>query len=140
MLKDIERPKVEEVAVAVVPEISDQPETKGEKVYNTYLINHSEELLEGVLVSSKGYKKDQSTGEVTKTSMLRHFLDTIEAKSYAKIEPIIEEVFHLNNEYWVSYYLDGKMYDKKFVFLSETIKEDNFIKVPIINKKGVVIK
>ena len=140
MLKDIENPKVEEVAVAVVPEISDQPETKGEKVYNSYLINHSDHLIEGVLVSSKGYKKNQSTGETTKTSMLRHFLDTVEAKSFAKIEPIIEEVFHLNNEYWVSYYLDGKMYDKKFVFLSETIKEENFINVPIIKKPGVVIK
>lgn len=140
MLKDIDRPKVEEVAVAVVPEISDQPETKGEKVYNTYLINLSQKTLEGVLVSSRGYKKDQSTGETTKTSMLRHFLDEVDGESFSKIEPIIQEVFHLNNEYWVSYYLDGKMYDKKFVFLPETIQEENFIKVPVIEKPGVVIK
>jgi hypothetical protein len=32
------------------------------------------------------------------------------------------------------------MHDKKYIFLPETIKEENYIMVPFINKKGVMIK
>ena len=32
------------------------------------------------------------------------------------------------------------MYDKKYIFLPETIKEENFVLIPYINKKGVMIK
>jgi hypothetical protein len=64
----------------------------------------------------------------------------LEPKSFKKIEPILEDVFALTNEYWVSFYLDNKMFDKKFIFLAESIKVENCITVPVINKKGVLIK
>jgi hypothetical protein len=96
-----------------------------------------DEKLEGVLVTSTGY--GQINEEKVKTSTLRHFLDEVEPKSYVKIEPIVEEVFGVNNEYWLSFYLNNKMYDKRYVFLAESISESNFTAVPIINKKGVMI-
>lgn len=132
MLKDIPNFIVEDIAIAVVQE---ENET-GELVWSSYLLNLKSEPIEGVLVSTKGYGNYE--GEDVKTSMLRHFLDVVPAKGYAMIEPIIENLFGLNNEFWVSFYLNGAMYDKKYIFLPESIKEDFFINVPLLNKKGVV--
>lgn len=120
--------------MAIVPEFS--PE--GDKVWNVYLINMKEDTIEGVLVTSKGYGFHK--GEIVKTSTLRHFLDTVPPHAFAKVEPIIEKVFGLNNEYWVSFYLNKVMYDKKYLFLPETIKEEFFTVVPVLGKKGVMIR
>jgi hypothetical protein len=133
MIKDIPLLVVENVAVAIIREKNELNET----VWNSYLINMKDEKLEGVLVTSTGY--GQINEEKVKTSTLRHFLDEVEPKSYVKIEPIVEEVFGVNNEYWLSFYLNNKMYDKRYVFLAESISESNFTNVPIINKKGVMI-
>jgi len=51
----------------------------------------------------------------------------------------MEQVFGLANEYWVSFWEHDKMYDKKFIFLPETITEQNMKMIPVIGKKGVLI-
>lgn len=135
MKKDINPPKVEDVAVAIVQEENEL----GQLVWNVYLINQRNETIENVLVSSKGYITDVA-GKETKTSTLRHAIGNVESKDFAMIEPIMENVFALHNEYWVSFFLNNEMYDKKYIFLAETIKEENLILVPILNKKGVLIK
>lgn len=134
MLKDIPQLKVEDVAVAVVPEVNKE----GEKEWSVYLINLKNETLEGVLVASYGY--GFRNGEKVKTSTLRHFLDVVPAKSYAKVELIIENVFGLNNEYWVSFYLNKNMYDKKYLFLPGTINPEYFTSIPLLETEGVMIK
>ena len=134
MLKDIPENKVENIAMAIVPEFS--PE--GDKVWNVYLLNLKKEKIEGVLVTSRGYGSIR--GENVKTSTLRHFLDTLQPLSFAKIEPIIENLFGVSNEYWVSFYLNKVMYDKKYLFLPETIREEFFTHIPVIEKRGVMIK
>lgn len=134
MQKDIIPPVVEEIAIAIIKEENEI----GEVQWNVYLLNLKESPIEGVLVSSRGYGvKD---GEQVKTSTLRHFLDVLNPKSFKKIEPIMENLFPLANEFWVSYYQNQAMYDKKYVFVAETIKEENFTLVPLINKRGVMIK
>jgi hypothetical protein len=135
MKKDIHPPLVTDIALAIVKEVNELAET----VWNVYLINlKKKETIEGVLVTSKGY--GLLNGENVKTSTLRHFLDTIKPMSYAKVEPIMENVFGLNNEYWVSFFINKVMYDKKYVFLAESIKEENFIKIPVLDKRGVMIR
>ncbi len=134
MKKDIAPPPVEDVAVAVVTEENEL----GESIWNVYLLNLKKEKIEGVLVTSKGY--GTFDGEEVKTSTLRHFLDVIPPHSFMKIEPIVETVFGLNNEYWVSFYINKVMYDKKYIFLAESITNTNLINIPLINKKGVMIK
>jgi len=134
MISDINPPTVENIAVAVVREQNNEGETE----WNVYLINLKNEPIEGVLVSSNGYGIHNE--EDVKTSTLRHFLDTVPANSFKKIEPIVENLFGINNEYWVSFFINNKMYDKKFIFLAETIKDDFFTTIPILNKKGVMIK
>jgi hypothetical protein len=133
MIKDIPELKVENIAIAVVQEKNELEET----VWNSYLINLKEEQIEGVLVTSTGY--GELNEEKVRTSTLRHFLDEVAPKSFVKIEPIIEEVFGINNEYWLSFYLNKTMYDKRYVFLAESITEANFTTIPIMNKKGVMI-
>jgi len=134
MKKDIEVPEVKDIAVAVIKEENEL----GENEWNVYLVNLKTQDLEAVLVSTQGY--GNYNGEEVKTSTLRHFLDVVKSKSFAKIEPIMDTVFGLNNEFWVSFIVDKVMYDKKYIFLPETIKEENFVLVPYINKKGVMIK
>ena len=128
MKGDIEYPEVRDVSVAAVLE---------DAGWSVYLVNQKNVRLEGVLVSSRGYGKIGDAD--VETSVLRHFLETIEPKSFVKIEPIMEDVFRLTNEYWVSFYIDGMIYDKKFIFLHETINSAFFTTVPIIEKKGVLI-
>lgn len=135
MKEELLGPKVKDVFVAVVEEENEL----GESVYNVYLINNKDELIEGVLVSSRGYAVNPSTDEKVETTMLRHFLDKVPAQSFKKIEPIMEDVFGLNNEYWVSFWINRVMHDKKFIFLPETIKKENLKTVPLMDKKGVVV-
>jgi hypothetical protein len=134
MIKDIHRPEVEDVFVAVVKELNEL----GESVWNVYLVNQKSVSIEGVLVSSKGY--GEINGAEVKTSMLRHFLDVLPPKSFARIEPIMENVFGLFNEYWLSFYVDKVIYDKKFIFAPETIIESHLINIPVVEKKGVMIR
>ena len=134
MKKDIIPPIVEDIAVAIVKEKNELDET----VWNVYMLNLKNKAIEGVLVTSRGYGYFE--GEDVKTSVLRHFLDVIPSKSYAKVEPIVDSLFGLNNEFWVSFYLNKVMYDKKYVILAESVREDNFIEIPLIKKKGVMIK
>ena len=107
MRKDIELPKVEGIAVAVIQEENNLKQA----IWNVYLINLKQEPIEGVLVSSKGY--GEKNGERVASSTLRHFLDVIPAQSFKKIEPLDEKLFGISNEFWVSYYLNKTMYDKK---------------------------
>jgi len=134
MKKDISPPLVENIAIAIVKEVNDQQEEE----WNVYLLNLKQENIEGVLVTSKGY--GIYNNEDVKTSVLHHSLDSIKGNDFKKIEPIVENVFGLSNEFWVSFFIKNVMYDKKYVFLPESIKIENFIQIPIINKKGVIIK
>ncbi|WP_276362485.1 hypothetical protein [Daejeonella sp. H1SJ63] len=133
MKKDLPENTVENISIAVVLE-SSGPETKTWKVY---LLNLKNVKLETVLISSKGY--GEKDGEQVKTSILRHSLGDIQAQSYAAIELIDEQVFGLTNEYWLSYYLNGNIYDKKFIFVPESIVDTNLIRIPLLNKPGVMI-
>lgn len=133
MKKDLPENLVEDISIAVVLE-GESPEGKNWKVY---LLNLKNEPIETVLVSSKGY--GQKDGREVKTSILRHSIGRVDAGEYALIEAIDEQVFGLTNEYWLSYYIQGTIYDKKFIFLPESIVESNLIRVPIVNKPGVMI-
>ena len=133
MKKDLPENIVEDIYMAVVLE-SESPEAK---VWNVYLVNMKPDHIETVLVTSKGYGlKD---GAEVRTSVLRHSIGDIAPQGYSLIEAIDEQVFGLNNEYWLSYYIQGTIYDKKFIFLPESIVESNLIRVPVVNKPGVMI-
>ncbi|SDL81653.1 hypothetical protein [Pedobacter antarcticus] len=134
MKKDLPENKVEDMAMAVVL-MSETPEIKN---WSVYLVNMKNVQIDNVLISSKGY--GEKDGRQVKTSVLRHFLGDMPANSFKGVEAIDPEVFGLTNEYWLSYYIDGTIYDKKFIFLPESIVEENLIRIPLVNKPGVMIK
>ena len=138
MLKDIPELKVEDIALAVVPDIPEGELPNESTIWDVFLINLKKQKIYGVLVSSKGYGVHQ--GQDVKTSVLRHFIHEIEPMSAAIVEPIDRQVFGLNNEYWVSFYVDAVIYDKKYLFLPESIMTTNFSKIPVLNKAGVMIR
>jgi hypothetical protein len=133
MKKDLPENIVENIAIAIVME-SATPESK---LWKVYLINLKNEALETVLVSSKGY--GEKDGEKIKTSILRHSIGNVPAKSFIEIELIDEQVFGLTNEYWLSYYIGKQIFDKKFIFVPESIVDTNMTRVPLLNKPGVII-
>jgi hypothetical protein len=133
MIKDLPENTVKDIAIAVALE----KESAESKIWYVYLINLKREPIENVLITSKGY--GEKDGEQVKTSVLRHMFPKVEGGAYKLIEPIDEATFGLNNEYWLSYYVGQDIYDKKFIFLPESIVDDNFIKLPVLNKPGVMI-
>ena len=134
MRKDIHAPKVEGIAMAVVREADEE----GDEGWFVYLINQNDTTLENVLVSSRGY--GELEGESRKTSELRHFIQELGPKSWAKVERIVEDVFALSNQYWLSFYIGKTLHDKKYIFLAGSIEEQNFTTLPLMNTRGVMIE
>ncbi len=134
MKKDIIPPKVEGVSMAVVREADED----GEQAWYVYLINEKDATLENVLISSTGY--GEIDGEHRATSEMRHYLESLGAKSWARIELIVEDVFGLSNQYWLSFYIDGNIHDKKYIFVAGSIHEEHFTNLPLMNKRGVLIQ
>ena len=134
MIKDLPQNTVKDIAIAVALE----KESVESKIWYVYLINLKNEPIENVLITSKGY--GEKNGAQVKTSTLRHMFPIVAGQSFKLIEPIDEQTFGLNNEYWLSYYIGKEIYDKKFIFLPESIVEVNFIRLPILNKVGVMIR
>jgi hypothetical protein len=124
-------PKVEGVNVAVVKEIE-----AGSVAWFIYIINHKDIPITNVLIQSNG------VGELDawplKTSTLRHFVEELPPVSFKKFEMLIEEVFILENNYWVSFYIGTEIYDRKFVFPPNSIHEDKCVLVPIVEMPGIL--
>jgi hypothetical protein len=135
MRADILSPLVENVKMVVVPEINEEGATQ----HYVYLLNLREDIMEGIIITSKGYGVNEATGEKITTSMLRHSLEVLLPDEAAKIEPIMEDVFKLTNEFLISFWVEDMMYDKKFIFLPETINEKNYVTIPKMGGKGIVV-
>ena len=134
MKDELKGPKVEKVSVAIVEMM-----VENEKSYYAYLLNLREDIMEGIIISSAGYGQNTKTGDRIKTSTLRHSIEVLLPNEAARIEPIMPEVFGLSNEYWVSFWVNEVMYDKRFVFPAESISEKNMQMIEILGQKGVII-
>ncbi len=131
MKKDIEKPAVEGVTIAIKLD-----DSKSENYWTVHLINSNNFALENIIVASKGYNRMGEKAE--ETSILRHRFDKVKANSTQQIEVITKEVFRLFNEYWLTYFVDNKLYDKKFMFVPESIHTDNLTFIEVLNAKGVL--
>lgn len=134
MIKDIPVKDVEDVAIAILPQLLDAEAPDWE----VYLINLKSDPIAKVFISSKGY--GELGGTQIDTSTLRHFFKEVAATSYQKVEIIQTKVFSLHNEFMLSFSFEGHMFDKKYTFEGGSIHEDNFIDVPLLNRQGVMIQ
>lgn len=130
MKNDLKIPRVKGVEIAAVKR------TEDDVLWDMYIINRNVFAISNILISSKGY--GSSNGETQKTSTLRHLIEVLNARSLTKIEPIQKDVFHLTNEYWVSYYYQGEIYDKKYIFLPESIQEKYISPIKGFDIEGVL--
>jgi len=129
--KDIHIPKVTDVYIAVVKEFNEVYNTDD---WNAYIINDKQQDLDVVLIVTNGY----SDAKITST--FRKKIDTLPAKSYAKIELMQEELFALNNQFKVTFFEGNQMFDKTYLFRKNTINEKALQPIPLMAVKGVLVK
>jgi hypothetical protein len=135
MKADIKIPTVENVFLAAVAEWSDD---FMENIWNVYIINDSDYLIDNVMVVSSA--SGTIDGEMKKTSLLRHAFLEIPAVSVQKIEMIEKNVVQLNNEFMVTYFLNGSLYDKKFVFKKNFPDKEEIEEIPILFVDGFIVR
>lgn len=128
MKKDIKILDVSGVYIAAVLEYNDIYKSQD---WNVYIINENDANLEMVVVVSKGFD------EKDKTSTMRKKIDVLPANSFAKVELVQPELFKLNNQFQVSFFLDNTLFDKTYLFSKNTIKEENLKEIKSLGKKGV---
>jgi hypothetical protein len=135
MKKDIIFHPVQGIQVAIVRSIN----ASQAEEWNVIVINRNEQPITNVFVTSKGYGNSESgTNSDQRTSTLRHFFAEIQSGKHVVVEPIMPDVFHLNNEFWVSYFIGKQIYDKKFIFVPDSIIEDNLIQISPLGLEGVL--
>lgn len=127
-------PQIEGISVAIT-----KTSNSDDSEYGVYLLNLREDIIEGIIISSVGYGENVRTGEKIKTSVLRHTIELMLPNEAAKIEIIMPEVFGLYNEYWVSFWINDVLFDKKFVFEPNSILEEKMILIDAIGKKGILL-
>ena len=136
MIKDIPILKVEDLAIVVAPRL--EYEEDHEDFWDSWLLNLKNEPIRSVLVNSRGY--GIINGEERRTTTLRYFWEEIGPREAVKIEPIQKIVLDIANEYWVSFSFNDYLYDKKYVFVPGSLAQINFTDIPLLNRKGVMIR
>ena len=141
MKQDIPFEPVVGVSIAIVPDADSLEVSPGEAspaTWQVFLLNNSEFSLENVIIASEGYGT-QPDGQAVRTSTLRHHFPEVAAHSATPPELIDPAVFHLTNQYWVSYYRDRQIFDKKFVFVPDSIVPDNFSRLDLLAGRAGVL-
>lgn len=132
MKKDIQFLPVSNVTVAIVRENEELP-----ALWRVYIINNNDHDITSITISSNGYGKD-SDGNDVQTSTLKYHIGALVPNKSEPIEIIDDSVFHLFNEYWVSYFVGNQIYDKRFIFVPGSIVDQFMIDIPLLGKKGIV--
>lgn len=132
MKKDISFYPVEGVSLAIARKVNELNQIE----WSVHLINRNDFTLENVIVTSKGYGVKE--GEQQKTSVLRHMYPKVGSGSSVLIEPIDPTLFHLNNEFWVSYFIGRQVYDKKYIFVPDSIRTENLAFIEELGAEGVL--
>jgi len=120
---------VKDVYIAVVHDYNDDY-----KVYdwNAYIINDKAVDLEMVIIVTKGYS------EAKKTATFRKKIELLPAKSFAKIELLLDDVLAINNRFDVSFFENNTVFEKSFEFRKNTINENALQNIPLMDVKGVL--
>jgi hypothetical protein len=127
MNKDLPDLEVKNVTVVIKPESGH---------WSVHLINNNDFPIKDILVASQGYGEKSPDRE--ETSIIRQYFDVLAPNSSTQVELIDPAVFHLFNEYGVTYYIDKEIYFKKFVFVPDSIVKQNLVYNPIIGAEVVI--
>ncbi len=136
MIKDIPVLKVTDLAMAIVPRLPHEEDH--DLFWDAYLLNLKEQAISAVIVNAKGY--GIVDGEQRRTTTLRYFWEHIAPLTAVKVEPVQKVVLGLANEYWVSFSFQNYLYDKKYVFVPGSLDTQLFTEIPLLQRKGVLIR
>lgn len=131
MKKDIEIPIAKDVHVAIIHEWNDEFLSKD---WNAYILNGRNTPIEMVLVVSKGSDGGR------KTATMRHGIGSVGALSFEKIEMVQEEVLTLTNEFFVTFFAENKLFERRFILPKNSVKQSALKQIPIIEREGVLAK
>ena len=133
MKQDIDFDPVAGVSIAIVPDTTAaEPGADSIAAWTVYLFNANDTPLDTVLIAAEGYGT-QPTGEAVRTSTLRYHFEQVGPQSATPVELIDPAVFHLTNQYWVSYYQGGRIFDKKFIFVPDSLVPDNLSPLALLD-------
>jgi hypothetical protein len=130
MKKDIPIHSTAHVGIALTPNFEDD-------VWDVYLINMKDRMIKDIIINSKGY--GELDGKKIETQTMRYFIPYLGKENAQKIELIHKDLLQVANEYWITFYIDANIYDKKVVFVQGSIAEDYFTNIPVLEKRGVMI-
>ncbi|ANW94776.1 hypothetical protein AXE80_00025 [Wenyingzhuangia fucanilytica] len=133
MKKDIKIPEVKDVFMAIVKEYNEEFQCED---WNAYLINDRSQDVEMAIIVSKGYDEDK----MIETSVMRKTIQKLPAKSFAKVELVQPDLFKLTNFFNTTFFIGNTMYDKKYVFEKNTIKEGALRMIKQLNKEGIIAR
>lgn len=129
MKKDINIPEVKDVHVAAILEEHKEYHTMD---WNAYIVNDKNVPIDTILIVSQGFDKDKTT------SVMRHRLKVLPAKSFAKIEFLEPKLLTVDNRFSISFFEGGTMFHKEFLFKKNRIQEEKLTKIPLMKDKGVL--
>ena len=138
MKKDIEIRKVTDIAMAIVPPTEEEIALDANSPWEVHFINLKQEEIRSLLLNSTGY--DKKDGKDVKTATFRHFYESVPAMSCIKVELLPLELHELTQEFMISFSYDGYLFDKKYIFVKGSLDEQNFTMIPILERRGVMIK
>ncbi|MGY5355467.1 hypothetical protein [Wenyingzhuangia sp. IMCC45467] len=133
MKKDIKIPEVKNIYMAVVKEFNEEFQCDD---WNAYLINDGDDDIEMAIIVSKGYDEDK----MIETSVMRKTIQKLPTKSFAKVELVQPDLFKLTNFFNTTFFIGNTMYEKKYVFEKNTIKEGALRMIKQLNKEGIIAK
>jgi len=131
MRKDIKTPLVKDIYVAAVREYNKDFRTHD---WNVYIVNDGTEPLETILIVSEGGDQKDTT------SRMRHSLQLLPVKSYAKIEFMEDSVLRLDNYFSITFFIGTTLYDKRFQLSANSVIEENAVQLPVMDAKGILAR
>lgn len=129
MKKDIEIPQANGVGVAIALE---QNLETGNEEWFAHLINRRAADIEMIVIVSQGFNETQTT------SLFRRRIDKLAAGQSTKFELMQPEVFALDNRFQLTFFENGKLYDREFLFERNIINKDVIATIPEIGHKGLL--
>ncbi len=133
MKKDIVIPEVKDVYVVALYEWNNDFNTN---TWFVYLVNDTDVALEMPFVVSHAH--GIINGEERKSASLRHSYPESSPYTAIRLEMILPDLLELNNIFMVTYFVNGKLFDKKFVFPAHSINENTQAMLPVIQLKGII--
>ena len=102
------------------------------------ILKYIQENNINIIINSAAYTGVDKAEEDKKTATFRKKVDVLPAKSYAKIELLLDDILSINNVFNLTFFQNNSLFEKSFEFRKNSINEMALQKIPLMNIKGVL--